>query len=199
MTSYCKFAISLSFLGWVLSFASPVNGCPGSTRELHPKKVVIFNGKRINCQTLWEFSEDEEFAKQFQSLRKRAASLRASISKLKEALDSNIHWLAINQALSNTTYAVEAFDTVVSLITAKSIVKELVKNTFPGPVGIVAKKLRKYAAKTDEIAKQQRQDILASISIAEATAVYWEKESNNVIQLLIEAKRILSNDCQIRK
>ena len=164
---------------------------------------VSYQGKSTTCGALYRVAEDRQFAGRFQPLRARAVQLEEASRQLRAALAKNRRWDAVNSALANMTYGVEAFHKVVGVVTAEHLFWELVGSEIKSRLGLdlvgrVAAGLRSFANKTGEMAKSQRNQLKRWIASADQFAASNRKASNDIMNELMNVRRTLNAKCRAR-
>jgi hypothetical protein len=178
----------------LLAAAYPTSAQAGPPTD--PHRQVVFHGESMTCQGLYDLSEDEDVAGRFQPLRRNAIDMRTAVDELSgtvQRVDDLVSW---NRALWQAVYAVEAFDLAMSVITGTAwleiVLEEGAQALNPASPGNV---LRDWARDNDEDMIRRRDEMLADIAAAETYADYWEQQSSDLIQGLMDARVVLREEC----
>ena len=181
-------------------------GSPAAAQDIDHDRWVTFRGQRMRCGDLYRLSEDQQFAGQFQSLRRQAIKWRGIMQNLRHAIERGDRWNRINsmlrqgvQVVSVTAATWEAVHTGNIMPIVKTVVSEVSHLPEPSVLGAVGAGLRRLADSNEREWKRIRSQLLSQVSTAEQYANQFQSASNGVINTLIEAKRVLNRECRRRQ
>ena len=188
----------------VLVLAGTLSLGPAVAFGFDGNRIVRFRGARMSCQQVHSFSEDQIFAGKFQELRKSAVNWRRLTQQVQIELDRGARWSRVNNVLRELTHAVGAIDTIRSIV-AGDAAAEGAKSVILGSIGIpdvrsIQSTLHainvQLANANDRTWAKLKSQLRSQLSVCQRYAEQYERDSNDVIQALMDARRVLKTQCR---
>lgn len=196
--------IASAFVVGVFFVTAVVLTGPSAAYGFDANRTVRFRGARMSCQQVYNFSEDHVFAGKFQELRKSAVKWRQLAQQVQEQLNRGARWSRVNNVLRELTHVVGAVDTIRSIVTGGGALQGA-KAVILGSLGLpdvssVQGSLHainvQMANANDRTWTRLKGQLQSQLRTCLQYAEQYQRDSNEVIQALVDARRVLQAQCR---